>query len=60
MSDNLKIKQPQDPTKVNIHEEWEVQYWCGKFNCTRGQLTQAVNAVGVLVSKVHAYLKGGR
>jgi hypothetical protein len=26
MSDNLKIRQPQDPKQVNIHETWEVTY----------------------------------
>ncbi|MFL6650273.1 MAG: DUF3606 domain-containing protein, partial [Sulfurifustaceae bacterium] len=31
MADDLKIKQPQDPTKINVHESWEVNYWCKKF-----------------------------
>jgi hypothetical protein len=31
MSDNLNIKRPQDPTKVNVNENWELEYWSQKF-----------------------------
>ncbi|NBJ12140.1 DUF3606 domain-containing protein [Microvirga arsenatis] len=56
MPDNLNIRRPQDPTKINIHEEWEVQYWTKKWNITREQLINAVRQVGVQTSKVAAYL----
>jgi len=26
MPDNLKIKKPKDPQKININEQWEVDY----------------------------------
>lgn len=56
MPDNLKIRQPQDPTKVNIHEAWEVEYWCKKWNITPEKLKEAVKTVGTSVEKVKTYL----
>jgi Protein of unknown function (DUF3606) len=56
MPDNLKIKQPEDPTKINIHETWEVNYWTDKFGISAGELIAAVRAVGVSVAAVKAYL----
>lgn len=56
MTDNLKIKQPQDPTKINIHEKWEVEYWTKKWGITEKQLKDAVAAVGVSTVKVAAHL----
>ena len=56
MVDNLTIKRPQDPTKINVHETWEVEYWTKKWGITKQQLVAAVNAVGVSTAKVAAYL----
>jgi len=56
MADNLNIRRPQDPTKINIHEPWEVRYWTTKWSITSQQLTSAVLAVGVATRAVAAYL----
>jgi anaerobic selenocysteine-containing dehydrogenase len=32
MADDLNIREPQDKFKINIHEEWELNWWsqrCG-------------------------------
>jgi hypothetical protein len=53
MSDNLKIRQPQDPTKINLSEKWERDYWTKKFNVSEQELKQAVSDAGSsLVTKV--------
>lgn len=57
MADDLKNRGPQDRARVNVHEDWEVRYWCEKFGCNRLQLVAAVNAVGVMAKDVEAYLK---
>lgn len=57
MPDNLKIKQPEDPKKINVHEQWELKYWTNKFGVTEAKLKEAVKAVGVQVSDVEKYLK---
>ncbi len=56
MGDNLNIRGPQDPTKINIHETWEVEYWTKKWGITKQQLLDAVRAVGVLTKDVARYL----
>ncbi len=47
MSDDLNKRRPQDVSKVNVNEPWEVRWWCSEFNCTETQLRAAVKAVGV-------------
>ncbi|MBI3130471.1 MAG: DUF3606 domain-containing protein [Acidobacteria bacterium] len=56
MTDNLKIRQPEDPTKVNVNESWELDYWTKKFNVSPAKLKEAVKAVGPLVVRVKQYL----
>lgn len=46
MSDNLKRTHPEDPTKINIGEPWEVTYWSKKWNVTEAELRTAHKAVG--------------
>jgi hypothetical protein len=57
MPDDLKKKRPQDASKVNIHESWEVTYWCNEFNCTKAQLEAAVKTVGTSAELVRKHLK---
>lgn len=56
MTDNLKIRQPQDPTKINVHEAWELDYWTKKLGVSAQQLKDAVKAVGVTVTAVKKHL----
>ncbi len=56
MSDDLNKRRPQDASKVNVHEAWEVNWWCAEFKCTKAQLIAAVNAVGVSAARVKSYL----
>ncbi len=56
MPDNLNILRPQDPTKININEKWELEYWTKTLNVTQDQLRKAVQAVGVLVINVKKHL----
>lgn len=56
MSDDLKRKQPEDPTKININQSWEVDYWCKTLGVTESTLRVAVKAVGPMVKDVKEYL----
>ena len=47
MSDDLTKKRPQDANKINIHEPYEVDYWCNALRCTKQELINAVHTVGV-------------
>ena len=47
---------PMDRSRVAINDAWKVRYWCGRFVCTEKQLREAVERVGVGVTKVEHYL----
>jgi hypothetical protein len=55
--DNKTEKMPQDATRINVNEDYEVQYWTNKFNCSVARLREAVCAVGVSAERVETYLK---
>ena len=52
MADNLSKRSPQDASRINVHEDWEVRYWTDKWQISREQLMEAVKRVGVHVSDV--------
>ena len=56
MPDELLKKSPRDPVRVNMHEAWEVEYWCRRIGCTRAQLIIAVHSVGPMVGDVREFL----
>ena len=47
MVDDLKNRGPQDRSRVNVNEPWEVRWWTGEFGCTEQQLRDAVREAGV-------------
>ncbi|HEY0489190.1 MAG TPA: DUF3606 domain-containing protein [Telluria sp.] len=57
MSDNLNDRGPQDASKVNVNEDWEVSYWTRKFGVTADQLKQAVKQVGTSADKLGQHFK---
>jgi len=56
MPDDKKKTGPADDSRVNIHQDYEVAYWCKKFGCTKAQLAAAVKAAGVSVAAVKKHL----
>ncbi|HET6913147.1 MAG TPA: DUF3606 domain-containing protein [Rhodanobacteraceae bacterium] len=57
MSDDLQNRGPQDRSRVNVNEPWEVRHWCKEFHCTENELRDAVHEVGVSARAVHDYLE---
>ncbi len=56
MSDDLSKRRPQDATKVNVNESWELEYWSKKFGVTKEKLKEAVKAVGTSAAELQKYL----
>jgi hypothetical protein len=56
MPDNKKETQPQDASRINMNEDYEVQYWTKKFGCSKDELKDAVESVGVSAEKVEEFL----
>lgn len=57
MADDKSNRGPADRSRINMHEDYEVRYWTGKFGCTKAKLQEAVNAVGNSAAKVEEWLK---
>lgn len=57
MSDNKNKIAPQDAQRINVNEDYEVQYWCKALGCNPDELKAAVKAVGAMAADVRAYLK---
>lgn len=60
MSDDLHNRGPQDRSKINLHESWEVQYWTKELGVTHEQLEQAVKQAGSSASAVRQHLTAAR
>ncbi len=65
MSDNLKDTGHPDRDLINLHEQWELNYWTKKWGITEAQLKDARRKVGSSnVRKIHdaavgaGYMKG--
>ena len=48
---------PDDLTRVNLSQEWEVRYWCASLSVSAEELGACVMAVGPLVNDVERRLK---
>ena len=46
MADDPKNRGPQDRSRVNLNQDYEVQYWTEKFGISEAQSRQAVQAAG--------------
>jgi hypothetical protein len=60
MSDNLHNRGPQDRSRINLHEKWEVQYWTKELGVTQEELERAVKQAGNSVDAVRQHLSGTR
>jgi len=52
MTDDRTKKGPQDRSRINIHERYELDYWSNKFGVTPKDLKLAVEKVGVMAKDV--------
>ena len=56
MADNKTQTGPADRSRVNINEEYEVEYWSQKFGVTPQQLRDAAKKVGPMAVDVQKAL----
>ena len=56
MSDDKKIKGPEDQKRINIHAPWEIAYWTKALGITPEELVRIVGIVGTYADDVRAYL----
>ncbi|WP_263418695.1 DUF3606 domain-containing protein [Terriglobus albidus] len=56
MADNLKDRGPQDRTRINVNEDWEVRYWTKELGVTEDRLRHLVQLHGVSADAVRRAL----
>jgi len=54
--DSTKNVGSPDRDRINVNEDYELQYWSEKFGVSRDRLKEAVEAVGTSVEAVQKYL----
>lgn len=52
MPDNLNRKKPIDSKKINITQDWELDYWSRTLGVNKDKLKIIVKKVGPLLSDV--------
>ena len=57
MPDDRTRRGPEDPTKINLHQTYEVAYWTTRFKISEAVLRRAVTAVGPMVVNVQKWLR---
>ena len=60
MADDKTNRGPADRERINVHEDYELRYWSGKFGCTHEELKAAVKKAGVMAKNVEAALKSSK
>ncbi len=56
MADNLQSAGPQDRSRINVHEEWELRYWTEELGVSKERLAELVKEVGPSVAAVRQRL----
>jgi hypothetical protein len=56
MADDKTVRGPRDRARIAMGEDYEVEYWTGKFGVSREKLQAAVDAVGNSAAAVEDYL----
>ena len=56
MADNLQNAGPQDRSRINVHEEWELRYWTEELGVSKERLAEIVKEVGPTVAAVRQRL----
>lgn len=58
MADDKTLKGPQDRSRINTSEDYEVRYWSQKFGVSADELKAAVKKVGNSAAAVERELAG--
>ena len=60
MSDNLQNRGSQDRSRINMSEQWEVDYWTKELGVTKEELEKAVKTAGSSADAVRQHLTATR
>lgn len=56
MPDDKTNREPQDCSRINVFEDYEVRYWTRELRVTREELIRLVEQHGISVEKIRQEL----
>jgi uncharacterized protein DUF3606 len=59
MSDDKSNRGPADAKRINVHEDYEIQYWTTELEATKEKLRDTVAKGGVMAADVRKALGKG-
>ena len=57
MADDRNMRGPQDRSRINTNQDYEVRYWTQELNTSEEELRRAVQTVGSNADKVREHLR---
>jgi hypothetical protein len=55
--DDLKNRGPQDRSRINVQEDWELRYWSKELGVSADELKRLVSAHGNSAEKVREAIR---
>lgn len=56
MADDKSKRGAADRTRINVHEDYELQYWTKELGVSEEKLKEAIKKVGVMADDVRKHL----
>jgi len=56
MSDDVRKRVPEDRSRINVNEPWELKYWSKTLGVTPDRLKEVIRQVGTRTEDVEQYL----
>ena len=56
MADDLTNRGPADRARINVHEPWELRWWCKELGVTPERLKELVQQYGVSAARIRQLL----
>lgn len=57
MQGERRTRVPDDRSRINLSEHYEIDFWTSRFNCTEAELRDAVNRLGTCAHVVRTFLR---
>ena len=48
---------PEDRSRINLSEHYEIDFWTSRFDCSEAELRDAVNRLGTCAHVVKSFLR---
>ena len=57
MTSSTRARCPDDRSRINLSEHYEIDFWTSRFNCSEADLRDAVNRLGTCAHVVKSFLR---